>query len=571
MADSTGGYDSPPMLPEDSVGSSVSSTMQDEYNELLRFAVVVPSYDPSSLPAKIVDTKGSFAEKMQSTPYDQQGAAGSRHIHIHQEASSECISPSESGESTTEDEPRQQPPAPMNVKKPKPVAKDTSTPMKSAFLPSEMVASPESQSASEATQEDEGESKAYIHTIDPDVSRMETLLDQWTFDLKRNVLAELSQMKIMIIEHSKNHLNIEKERHAAEMEQAQNEMENLKELLHTYETSIQRKDEVISNLTRALQRHKEKFDMMRTFCDWRIKHNDTKREAFASNLARKHYSHVIERKAWDAWHSLIQDKWRNRVEKACQSKATEVCMGLTNDYEARIKSLNEALEASRIEVCKLQEERDKYEETMKKAFMRGVCALNLEAMNMFQEGEKKEFQGNLQDIAEAAGTAGRSDFEDRENQAPRTVPQEPVYYNPAPVGAPARVVTSQAATTSRTVSSQAKTSSTLSSKQTKTTTSTRPKVLSAKITAKSDPKGHVAPHCGSSSMGLAPPMSSVLVERHQPINKQTIGKAVASTYPKQSESQPPPAPSTIAFRKLAGQAGTVKLVNPNIQPVKIVE
>ena len=51
--------------------------------------------------------------------------------------------------------------------------------------------------------------------------------------------------------------------------------------------------------------------------------------------------------------------------------------------------LNEALEAARTEVSRLHEERDRYEETMKKAFMRGVCALNMEAMNMFHEAEKE--------------------------------------------------------------------------------------------------------------------------------------------------------------------------------------
>lgn len=35
----------------------------------------------------------------------------------------------------------------------------------------------------------------------------------------------------------------------------------------------------------------------------------------------------------------------------------------------------------------LHRERDHYEENMKKAFMRGVCALNMEAMNMFHEPE----------------------------------------------------------------------------------------------------------------------------------------------------------------------------------------
>lgn len=41
--------------------------------------------------------------------------------------------------------------------------------------------------------------------------------------------------------------------------------------------------------------------------------------------------------------------------------------------------------ASREEVISLHREREHYEENMKKAFMRGVCALNMEAMNMFHE------------------------------------------------------------------------------------------------------------------------------------------------------------------------------------------
>jgi len=55
-------------------------------------------------------------------------------------------------------------------------------------------------------------------------------------------------------------------------------MNNLKELLATYEKSIERKDQVISNLTHALQKQKDKKEVMRTFCEWKLKHNDSKRE-----------------------------------------------------------------------------------------------------------------------------------------------------------------------------------------------------------------------------------------------------------------------------------------------------
>ena len=62
------------------------------------------------------------------------------------------------------------------------------------------------------------------------------------------------------------------------MTSLQNELESMKELLHTYEQSIERKDEVITNLTRGMQKQKDKFDMLKTFCEWKIKHNDVKRE-----------------------------------------------------------------------------------------------------------------------------------------------------------------------------------------------------------------------------------------------------------------------------------------------------
>ena len=67
-------------------------------------------------------------------------------------------------------------------------------------------------------------------------------------------------------------------RHAGEVSELQEEIASLKELLHTYEQSIQRKDQVINNLTVGLSRQKERYELLRTFSDWKVKHNDAKRE-----------------------------------------------------------------------------------------------------------------------------------------------------------------------------------------------------------------------------------------------------------------------------------------------------
>ena len=41
-------------------------------------------------------------------------------------------------------------------------------------------------------------------------------------------------------------------------------------------------------------------------------------QGFASKLARRHYNHTLQSRAWTAWRSVIESKWKQRVEKACQ-------------------------------------------------------------------------------------------------------------------------------------------------------------------------------------------------------------------------------------------------------------
>lgn len=51
------------------------------------------------------------------------------------------------------------------------------------------------------------------------------------------------------------------------------------------------------------------------------------------------------------------------------------------------------MEQTKAEILRLHSEREQYEDTMKKAFMRGVCALNLEAMTMFQGKDNRTDPG----------------------------------------------------------------------------------------------------------------------------------------------------------------------------------
>lgn len=63
-----------------------------------------------------------------------------------------------------------------------------------------------------------------------------------------NVLMELRKWKLAFVEQHKLEMKKERERHAAQTAGLKAELDSLKQLLHTYETSNQRKDEVCTCL-----------------------------------------------------------------------------------------------------------------------------------------------------------------------------------------------------------------------------------------------------------------------------------------------------------------------------------
>ncbi|NXU17829.1 POC5 protein, partial [Pardalotus punctatus] len=199
-----------------------------------------------------------------------------------------------------------------------------------------------------------------------------------------NILTELKNWKLNLIQHHKLQMRQEKERHATHVKQLQNEMENQKELLHTYEISISRKDEVvITTLTKTLEKQKERVELMRRFTQWRIQHVKSKQEEYANKIADRQYRTALMKKVWVAWRSICEVKWKDKVARACQLRAEEVCVQLTNDYEARLAELIATLEQTKTVILQLHNEADQSENIIKE-FLCAVCALSQEAMTILQ-------------------------------------------------------------------------------------------------------------------------------------------------------------------------------------------
>ncbi|XP_050769193.1 centrosomal protein POC5 isoform X2 [Gymnogyps californianus] len=514
-----------PVLPKDSVrGSSVSSDLQDEYEELLRYAVVTPKFEQ--------------CVSKWSEPASELRAAGRFSIV------------------STDDTIHHKTPVLISVKEPSEANMERLCPVLSEET--------SSQGSTRGPREINETVVTELTLPDEKVTQIENILDLWSGSLKTNVLTELRKWKLSLIEHHKLQMRQEKEKHAAHVRQLSNEMENLKELLRTYEISIGRKDEVITNLTQALERQKERIELMRKFTLWRIQHVKAKQEEYANRIADRQFRTALMKKVWAAWRSLSEEKWKEKVAKACQLRAEDVCAQLTNDYEAKIAELTAALEQTKAEILRLHSEREQYEDTMKKAFMRGVCALNLEAMTMFQGKDSRTDPGRL----------------------------PPSQYNPpSPPPPPATTLQLEDmfsthlghASTSQTrldsdspviVTSAAAGSGVVSTQKLpmgKVITSAQQKAgrtITARITGRAD-MGQKARICGSLAvMGVAPPMSSVIVEKHHPVTQQTISQATAAKYPRtvlHSSGSTTVRPAGQVGRMLQGQTHT------SVQSIKVVD
>ncbi|XP_048045063.1 centrosomal protein POC5 [Megalobrama amblycephala] len=524
-----------PGLPRDSDrGSSVSSALQDEYEELLRYAVVTPKYEPS----------------FPSQPLRTTQLSSSQHT-------------------TKRDKPAQ-PPAdneghPNNGATPTPPLEESRPPSRTSEG-EHMAArslSPEERSATAQTGSDRsGQSSpdALITVMtemfisEENLNRMENILDTWSTNLKSNVMMELRKWKLAFVEQHRLELKKEREKHVEHMAAVNAEMNSLKDLLNTYQISNQRKDEVIANLSRAVDRQREKLELMRSFTQWRLQQCAAREEAQGGKLAEQHYHLQLKRKVWAGWHSLIQNRWRERVERACCARAEDVCMQLSTDYEAKMAQHVEELQKAQAEIHRLHTERDRYEDSMKKAFMRGVCALNIEALSMFNTGEA----GRLDRDAPPSGDEPSSSS--MANHPPRTVSSarlspivmespiqpgpshsntedgeaEQFLSQPSSIAGPRAETFLSTTVVNSTVPPGGSTSSfrQMNARIVTAGKQKASKIVTARLTGRAEHNRTGRPPTALHVMGVAPPMSSVVVERHHPVTQLTVGQATAAKFPR---------------------------------------
>ena len=161
-------------------------------------------------------------------------------------------------------------------------------------------------------------------------------MDALCATVKTEMITELLTVRQKLQQQHVEVLKQQAAQYERRLQQADAEIEASRQAAATLQVALQQKDAIIKNLSDAVAKEKDHTVQAKQFYAWQMQLNDRKREHLASILARRHARLTELRKSFRGWRLIIENKWKDRVERACQARAQEVCHKLSQDYEARI-------------------------------------------------------------------------------------------------------------------------------------------------------------------------------------------------------------------------------------------
>jgi centrosomal protein POC5 len=156
----------------------------------------------------------------------------------------------------------------------------------------------------------------------------------------------------------------------------------LHEKICQLENELQNKNESIELLQKTILEEGEVHIKFRALNAWRVISQQRKQEQHLGVIADRLRSINLTRTYFNKWRSIVKGKWKSKVERVCKDRATEVCLKLKDELTSEINRLKVEVTNRDKVISEMDQKQSNYEEGLSKALMRGVCALNMEAMSV---------------------------------------------------------------------------------------------------------------------------------------------------------------------------------------------
>lgn len=226
--------------------------------------------------------------------------------------------------------------------------------------------------------------------VDEDLERITRKFNAWNNTFKREMLDEFHAVKTALVDRYSRAMEAEHRQLITDLGAANDTVEALKDDFAALKSSASRtqasRDKAVQafiasrEAARAARIKKQVFNEWASQAPWR------RRAGWFTRYVAKAQRRMLLRPVIRAWARSVRENKLERNDAFWTEKMKESTDALHSEYEAKLTAMSQELAATRASVQAEMDVKNKYQGQLKKAFMRGVCALNLEAMSLIKAG-----------------------------------------------------------------------------------------------------------------------------------------------------------------------------------------
>jgi len=227
--------------------------------------------------------------------------------------------------------------------------------------------------------------------IDMDVDVLTTVLERNFQCLKRDTLEFFVDARGRFKSRALNELNQERRQTDRLLETKSEEISMLEDDLRRERSNNERHLINLNRMAEAIgsaNQRKRNFRLLTIiFHSWRLFAKGER--CFKRKMARAENHYLVEllqRRPLVQWVEYLRNQQRTCSKERFQRKVDIARESIEAQFEAKYKALEEENKKLREQIEVENAAREKLEEDMQQAFMRGVCALNMEALTVMKRG-----------------------------------------------------------------------------------------------------------------------------------------------------------------------------------------
>lgn len=236
---------------------------------------------------------------------------------------------------------------------------------------------------------------------DDDVHQLSQRVDSFASAFKQSVLAGVSDFRTAMQLKFKDDMKKIAGVYEVRVREAEEHLGQALTSLHDHSVALQLSHSQSNRLLALLGQRTHRAALFQrahlVFSSWRNYVRERRQKTIKSAMARKFARHAFLRKAVAGWRNEAFIAKSERLERIWKQRMDIASAKLTQEYEVIVGDLRAKLGDAQQEIEAQNKHRIRLEDNLKKAFMRGVCALNMEAMSVLRDNSLQS-----QDVADAA-------------------------------------------------------------------------------------------------------------------------------------------------------------------------